>query len=110
MTSAPEAYVSQLLADYLSLPFVAPHRIARSERLFANQLYQRGIPLSTLRLAMLLAAYRRSTASHPPVRSLAYFRPILEEILAHPPPSDFFHFLAHRLAASVHFEFFSDDR
>ena len=52
----------------------------------AVQLYQRGVPLHKVENALVLAAVRRMIrpADAPPlttVRSLAYFLPVIEEVL-----------------------------
>lgn len=78
-------YVRQLLAAYHQTPGTTGH-IRRPDRLLANQLYQRGIPLGTVENALLLAAARRllrSPDSLPlaPIRSLAYFVPVIDEVL-----------------------------
>lgn len=103
------AFVRQLLADYLSLPFVSPHQPSSRERALAHQLYDRNLCLSTLRAAFLLAAARRSPLL-PPVRSLSYFLPLIEELSFDPPDPDYIAFLALKLRASVHFSALSHDR
>ena len=54
--------------------------------MLAMQLYQRGVALSVVENAFVLAAARRLTrpAGAPPlgtIRSLAYFLPVIEEVL-----------------------------
>ena len=60
--------------------------LRRPDRLLAVQLYERGVPLRKIENALVLAAVRRliRAADAPPlttVRSLAYFMPVIEEVL-----------------------------
>ena len=79
-----EEYVRKVLAAYRHTPGTTG--IARQpDRLLAGQLYQRGVPLTAVENALVLAAARRllRPASTPPlatVRSLAYFLPVIEEV------------------------------
>jgi hypothetical protein len=62
------------------------NRLRRPDRLLAVQLYQRCVPLSKIENALVLAAVRRMIrpADAPPlttVRSLAYFMPVIEEVV-----------------------------
>jgi hypothetical protein len=61
--------------------------VRRADRLVAVQLQQRGVPLSTVENALALAATRRMIRPDgapplPPIRSLAYFLPVIDEVLA----------------------------
>jgi hypothetical protein len=79
-------YVRRLLAAYRATPGTCG--IARrADCLLAEQLYQRGLPLTTVENAFALAAVRRLARSGdavplPVVRSLSYFLPVIEEILS----------------------------
>ena len=79
------------------------HRhLRRPDRLLAAQLYQRGVPLTSVENALVLAAVRRliRPATAPPlatVRSLAYFLPVIEEVLELKVSPDYFHHLRQRL-------------
>ena len=58
------------------------------DRMLAAQLYQRGVSVSVIENAFVLAATRRlmRPADAPPlgtIRSLAYFLPVIEEVLEH---------------------------
>ena len=77
--------------------------IRRADRLLAAQLYQRGLSLQVIKNALVLAATRRliRPADRPPlstVRSLAYFLPVIEEVLELRVSPDYFRYLRHRLA------------
>ena len=78
-------YVRRLLEAYSATPGTAGV-VRRADRLFAAQLHQRGVSLQAVENALVLAAARRSTrpADAPPlgtIRSLAYFAPVIEEVL-----------------------------
>ena len=78
-------YVRRLLETYLATPGTTG-TVRRPDRLFAVQLHERGVPLETVENALTLAAARRLArpADAPPlgtIRSLAYFSPVIEEVL-----------------------------
>jgi hypothetical protein len=73
-----------ILDFYLNLPDT-PHRSSRSDRQLASQLVTRRIPWTTIRSALLLASARRLARDPqapplPPIRSLHYFLPVIEEL------------------------------
>ena len=79
-------YLEAVLATYSSLPGT-PARPSRQDRRLARDLCRRGVPLRTVRTALLLAAARRTLRSGPPlppVRTLHYFLPAIEEVLEQP--------------------------
>ena len=81
-------YIKQAAALYCRTPGT-PGRLHRQDRLLAAELYSRGISLSTLEQAFLLAAARRCFRAPDapplsPIRSMHYFVPVIEELLAHP--------------------------
>ena len=60
-----------------------PMRVSASDQWLARHLYQNGVPLETVETALLLGSLRRliRPADSPrltPIRSLAYFRPVIE--------------------------------
>lgn len=74
----------------------------REDRLLAADLHDRGITLSMLEAAFVLAAARRcfrSPGAHPlpPIRSMHYFIPVIEEILANPPAPEYLAWLKSKL-------------
>ena len=80
-----EEYVRKLLDAYRHTPGTTG-TVRRPDRLLAAQLYQRGVPLCVVENALLLAAARRllrpaTAPSLATIRSLAYFLPVLEEVL-----------------------------
>ena len=83
--SGREDYVRKVLEAYRNTPGTCGN-LRRPDRLLAIQLFQRGISLDHVENALVLAAARRliRPANAPPlttVRSLAYFMPVIEEVL-----------------------------
>jgi hypothetical protein len=76
--------------------------VRRPDRLLAVQLHQRGVPLEAVENALTLAAARRLArpADAPPlgsIRSLAYFSPVIEEVMSLPPSPEYFRHLRQRI-------------
>jgi hypothetical protein len=81
-----EEYVSRILDAYRKTPGTMG-TVRRPDRLVAVQLHQRGVPLIAVENALLLAAARRMirpTGAAPlsAIRSLAYFLPVIQEVLS----------------------------
>src|SRR5579872_6171197 len=79
-----EEYIRQVLEAYRKTPGTTG-TIRRPDRMLAAQLFQRGVPVSVIENAFVLAATRRlmRPADAPPlgtIRSLAYFLPVIEEV------------------------------
>ena len=79
-------FVSRVLSLYLGLPDVAACRPSRLDRQLALALYCRGISLEQIETALLLAHLRRAGRATPlpPIRSLHYFVPAIDEVLSEP--------------------------
>jgi len=97
-----EEYVRQVLEAYRKTPGTMG-TVRRPDRMVAAQLYQRGVALSVIENALVLAAVRRliRPANRPPlgaVRSLAYFLPVIEEVLDLRVSPGYFQYLRHKLA------------
>ena len=95
------SYVSAVLALYLGLP-ETPLRTSPQDQKYARQLHDRGVPLSLVESAFLLASLRRllRPADVPPlspIRSLAYFQPVIAELLANPAPENYLEYLRLKL-------------
>jgi len=78
-------YVQRLLEAYRSTPGTSGV-VRRPDRLLAAQLHERGVPLEAVENAFVLAATRRlirpaDAAPLGTIRSLAYFMPVIEEVL-----------------------------
>ncbi len=90
-------YRQTLMELYLRLPDT-PRRLSRFDLRLVRQLWERQIALTTVETAFLLASSRRA-ARRPdamplgPIRSLHYFLPVIEELLAHPVPESYLTYL-----------------
>jgi hypothetical protein len=96
-----EEYMRKVLDTYRITPGTTGN-IRRPDRLLAAQLHQRGVPLRAVENALLLAVSRRLLHSPeaPPlgtIRSLAYFVPVIEEVLEGKVGQDYFNYLRYRL-------------
>src|SRR5499427_3542443 len=99
-----EEYVRQVLEAYRKTPGTMG-TVRRADRLLAAQLYQRGLSLQVIENALVLAAVRRliRPPDAPPlgtIRSLAYFLPVIEEVLQLRVSPDYFEYLRHKLGRS----------
>ena len=97
-----EEYVRQVLEAYRKTRGTMG-TVRRADRLLAAQLYERGISVSVIENAFVLAAMRRLV--RPPdasplgtVRSMAYFLPVIEEVLSMHVSPDYFQYLRYKLA------------
>jgi len=100
-----EEYIRRVLEAYRKTPGTMG-TIRRPDRVLAAQLYQRGISVSAIENAFVLAATRRlmRPADTPPlgtIRSLAYFLPVIEEVLRLHVSPDYFQYLRQKLERFV---------
>jgi hypothetical protein len=120
--SNPALYVSSVLTLYLDLPDT-PLPASVPDQRQARTWFDRGVPVEVVETALLLACLRRKArpADVPPlprIRSLAYFQPVIEELLEHPAPGGYLQYLRLKLRAildnpgpaKVQKSTFSDDR
>ena len=94
-------YVQRLLDSYRTTPGTVGV-VRRPDRLFAAQLHERSVPLDLVENALTLAVARRLArpADAPPlgvIRSLAYFAPVIEEVLQTCPGPQYFQHLRQRI-------------
>ena len=94
---AGPAYVTAVLTLYVDLPHT-PRRASPYDRAVARAFFERGVPLDTVESALLLGTLLRRNRPPealplPPVRSLAYFSSIVDEILQEPPPAGYYDYL-----------------
>ena len=99
-----------------------PLRASASDQWLARRFHDDGVPLRVVETALLLGSLRRliRPADAPrlsPIRSLAYFRPVIDELRAHPAPEGYLDYLHLKLRqaaadppAGVQKSTFSDDR
>ena len=97
-------YVQRVLDAYRSTPGTCAV-VRKPDRAFAARLFERGVPLAVVENALVLAATRRlARPAHAPplgvIRSLAYFSPVIDEVLALQVSGAYFQYLRHRLARS----------
>ena len=96
-----EEYIRRVLKAYRKTPGTMA-TVRRPDRVLAAQLYQRSVSVSVIENAFVLAATRRliRPAGSPPlgvIRSLAYFVPVIEEVLGACVSPDYFQYLRHKL-------------
>jgi len=94
-------YVERVLSFYRALPQTRA-RTGPADRRLAEELERRGVPLQLVEAALCLAALRRlqrhpQTAPLPPIRSLHYVLPILEELQGAPLEEGYLVYLHGRL-------------
>ena len=96
-----EEYVRQVLEAYRKTPGTMG-TVRHPDRVLATQLFQRGVAVTVIENAFVLAASRRlmRPADAPPlgaIRSLAYFLPVIEEVRELRVSPDYFQYLRHKL-------------
>jgi hypothetical protein len=94
-------YVRRVLDAYRATPG-ACGAVRRPDRVFAMALFARGVPLDAVENALLLAASRRIVRRPDAqplgvIRSLAYFGPVIDEVMASPVGPDYYRYLRKRL-------------
>ncbi len=98
MTPCDEAaYVATLIMLYLDLPDT-PLRPSPQDQATARRLYQQGVPFSLAESALLLGSLRRLIRNSDlpplaPIRSLAYFQPVITELQQQPLPNGYLDYL-----------------
>lgn len=101
----PKQYVHTVLSLYQQLP-ETPALPSSRDRLQAHQLQQRGLPLTVIETAFLLGSLRRllrppQAPALSPIHSLAYFGPVIEELLHHPVPDSYIEYLRRKMRPFV---------
>jgi hypothetical protein len=94
-------YLASVLRLYLEMP-ETPLRAGPSDRERAADLYQRQVSITIVESALLLGSLRRlgrppESPRLSPIRSLAYFMPVIEELLANPFPNDYLDYLRYKI-------------
>jgi len=97
-----EEFIRQVLEAYRKTPGTMG-TMRRADRMLAAELYQRGVSVTVIENALVLAATRRLVrpTGAPPlgtIRSLAYFLPVIEEVRELRVSQDYFRYLRHKLA------------
>src|SRR5271169_3822143 len=96
-----EEYIRQVLEAYRKTPGTMG-TVRRADRVLAAQLHQRGVAVSVIENAFVLAAARRlmrpaDAAPLGTIRSLAYFLPVIEEVLGMHVSPNYFQYVRHKL-------------
>ena len=94
-------YVAAAVIDYVDLPDT-PLRAGAQDLSRARRLHDDGVPLPVVESALPLASVRRiarpvDAVPLPPIRSLAYFRPVIDELLNQPLPNGYLDYLRIKL-------------
>ena len=100
-----EEYIRQVLEAYRKTPGTMG-TVRRPDRMLAAQLCLRGLAVSVIENAFVLAAARRliRPPDAPPlgtIRSLAYFMPVIEEVLQMRVRPDYFQYVRRKLEQVV---------
>jgi hypothetical protein len=95
-------YVQRTLDLYRLAPGTTGY-LRRCDRRLAGELYDRGISLELIHEALLLAVARRTFRSEhapplPPIATLHYIRPVIDELTAEPPEPGYLTYIRHKLA------------
>jgi hypothetical protein len=97
-----EEFVRHVLDAYRQTPGTTG-TVRRPDRMLAAHLFERGVSVTVVENALVLGAARRLI--RPPdamplatVRSLAYFLPVIEELLERPVSANYFEYLRRKLA------------
>lgn len=95
------AYEMAVIVLYADLPDT-PVNVTPADRRQVRCWFERGVPLRIVESALALGSLRRlmRAAEAPPlgaIRSLAYFRPVVEELLAAPVADGYAAYLRHRI-------------
>ena len=96
-----EEYIRQVLEAYRKTPGTTGI-VRRPDRMLAAQLYQRGVSVRVIENALVLAAARRllrptDAPALATIRSLAYFLPVIDEVLGLRVSPDYFHYLRQKV-------------
>lgn len=98
MTHCDEAaYMAALILLYVDLPDT-PLRPGPQDQSTARRLYRQAVPLPLAECALLLASLRRLVRAPDlpqlaPIRSLAYFEPVIAELQQQPLPDGYLDYL-----------------
>ena len=98
-------YIRKVLDAYRRMPG-ATGTIRRHDRILAAALFDRGVPLTAVENALVLAAARRifrrpDAPTLQPVRSLHYLSPVIEEVLTLFVSQDYFLYLQFKIDGAL---------
>lgn len=101
-------YIRKVLDAYCHTPGITGV-IRRNDRRLAAALYDRGVPITVVANALVLAASRRIFRSPDapvlqPVRSLHYVLPVIDEVLAVRVSQDYYRYLQFKIDQALNKE------
>lgn len=120
-TAESSSYLTSVMTLYLQLP-ETPMRASLADQTLARRLEKDGVPLEIVEAALLLGSLRRlirpkDAPPLSPIRSLAYFLPVIKELTEAPTPGNYLDYLRLKLqqtaknrATTVHKNTFLRDR
>ena len=99
------SYIDAVRQLYVGLPHTPP-RFSRGDRHLAAELFRLDVPLPVIRSAFLLATARRLIRPSdrpmlPPIRSLHYFIPVIDDVRRSPLPSSYLQYLESKIRAAT---------
>jgi hypothetical protein len=99
--AAGPAYIAAVLMLYLDLP-ETPLRFNANDQRTAQRLYEQGVSMEVVEAALLLGSLRRlsrdpSMPPLAPIRSLAYFQPVITELQNPPVPNCYLEYLRRKI-------------
>ena len=100
-TAESTSYLAAVMTLYLQLP-ETPVRASLTDQTVARRLDKDGVPLETVEAALLLGSLRRLLRAKDapplsPIRSLAYFLPVIEELTENPTAGNYLDYLRQKL-------------
>ena len=101
ISASRNQYVKSVVAMYIQMPDT-PLKPSSNDRITASDFFAKGIPLLIIEAALMLASLRRLSRNNdqpplPPVRSLAYFVPVIRELSDSPLPDGYLQYLRSKL-------------
>jgi len=98
-------YVASVAALYAELPDT-PLCASASDQWLARRLFEQGVPLRVVESALILGSLRRivrptGAPSLQPIRSLAYFRPVVDELQSQQVPDGYHDYLRLKLNKAI---------
>jgi hypothetical protein len=99
------SYVASVAALYAELPDT-PSCASASDQWLARRLFDEGVPLRIVEMALLLGSLRRlarptGAPTLQPIRSLAYFRPVVVELQSQQVPDGYHDYLRLKLNKTI---------
>ena len=99
-------YLRQILRLYRLLPHT-PQRFHKGDRAIVDHLFDEDVPVRRVEAALLLGSARRvcrdpQLPALEPIRSIAYFLPVLRQLPTTPAPHGYLEYLRRKLSIAIH--------